>query len=82
MSCCKVCGNFFGSSKEEDLCITCQRALERLKGYAVPMVRCRECLHHTHDDVFGTRICKRSKLRVKEDDFCSYAKRNEGEEWF
>lgn len=38
---CKACGAWFGSVTPQDLCPTCERALERLKGYAVPVVRCK-----------------------------------------
>lgn len=35
---CKACGAWFGSSAPGDLCPTCGRALNRLRGYAVPAV--------------------------------------------
>ena len=38
---CKACGEWFGTSCEEDLCQVCQRALDRLKGYAAPVVHGR-----------------------------------------
>lgn len=30
---CKACGTWFGSATPQDLCPTCERALERLSGY-------------------------------------------------
>ena len=46
---------------------------------AVPVVRCWECENHTHDEVFGTRVCKISRQYVKERDFCSYGERRDEE---
>lgn len=37
---------------------------------------CFECKNHTHDPVFGTRVCTITKQRVKEMDFCSYGQKN------
>ena len=38
MAKCKVCGGLFGSlDPKDELCITCERAVERLKGYAEPV---------------------------------------------
>ncbi len=52
---CKACGEWFGTSCEEDLCPVCQRALDRLKGYAAPVV-------HGHwiemADIAGIKILK------------------------
>ena len=43
MANCKACGAWFGTATPQDLCPTCERALKRLNGYAVPVVRCGEC---------------------------------------
>lgn len=39
MANCKACGASFSSSGHRDLCPGCERALKRLDGYAVPVVR-------------------------------------------
>ena len=44
---------------------------------AVSVIRCENCKNHTHDEVFGTRICQCSKQRVKANDFCSYGELRE-----
>lgn len=33
---CKACGEWFGSSKEVELCPACEKALNRLGSYVVP----------------------------------------------
>ena len=75
-----------GGSFCEDGSCSQRRVWERLKEYedagAVPVVRCRECTHHTHDEVFGTHICRLTKLRMKADDFCAYGERIMPEECF
>lgn len=43
---CKACGAWFGSVAPQDLCPACERALARLKGYAVPVVRCKDCKYY------------------------------------
>lgn len=37
MADCKACGAWFGTATPQDLCPTCERALKRLNGYAVPV---------------------------------------------
>ena len=52
---------------------------------AVPVVRCRECIHFVNDD-FGNRVCalfdvansNGEPVATKTDDFCSYGERKEG----
>ena len=34
---CKICGDYFASSHKEELCVTCQRALDRLGDYVAPV---------------------------------------------
>ena len=63
------------------LCPICERALARLAGYAVPVVRCKDCKHYdmgvclkiysdgnVHPEAWQSR---------KPDDFCSYGERRE-----
>lgn len=41
---CIACGSPFDSSKiERKLCKYCEVALERMNGYVVPVVRCKDC---------------------------------------
>lgn len=41
MADCKACGAWFGTVTPQDLCPTCERALNRLNGYATPVVHGR-----------------------------------------
>ena len=41
MADCKACGAWFETTTPRDLCPTCERALKRLNGYVVPVVRGR-----------------------------------------
>lgn len=65
---CKACGEVFGSTDPTDeLCFLCERALKRLNGYAVPVVRCKDCKKWLKIEPSGTncRYCavsKRSRL--------------------
>ena len=34
---CKACGEWFGTATPQDLCPTCERALNRLGGYVPPV---------------------------------------------
>lgn len=49
---CKACGTWFSSSESQELCPGCERALERLNGYVVPVVRCKDCKY------FETPLCE------------------------
>ena len=49
MANCNACGAWFSSTAPDELCPTCERALKRLNGYAVPVVRCKDCKHYTPD---------------------------------
>lgn len=76
MPACKACGEWSAKTRESmELCCKCERALTRLSGYAVPIVRCRDC-GHSYDDI-GGRICAYGPCvgRAVEDDF--YCKRGE-----
>lgn len=41
MADCKACGAWFGTTTQQELCPTCERALKRLNGYAIPVVHGR-----------------------------------------
>ena len=82
MPACKVCGRWFAKIRDdEELCDKCEISLSRLSGYAVPVVRCKDCKHfdlgvclkiysdgNAHQEAWQSR---------KPDDFCSYGERNE-----
>lgn len=38
---CKACGKWFATMEQCELCPTCERALERLRNYAAPVVHGR-----------------------------------------
>lgn len=38
---CKACGKWFATMEQCELCPTCERALERLRDYAAPVVHGR-----------------------------------------
>ena len=40
---CKACGEWFGTATPQDLCPTCERALNRLGGYVAPVRHLWEC---------------------------------------
>ena len=50
MADCKACGAWFSSTAKTEICPTCERALKRLNGYAVPVV-------HGHWDGYECSIC-------------------------
>ena len=81
MATCKACKSWFGSSAPGDLCPTCQRALKRLNGYAVPVVRCRECRRYKtvtwyDGEPYGT-FCDEFKINGGPDFYCAYGQRRE-----
>lgn len=73
---CKACGAWFSSGQAQELCPTCERALDRLKGYAVPVVRCKDCKHYGNEyrHPYGGE-CEWHGSLVDPDDFCSYGER-------
>ena len=81
MADCIVCGGWFSSSNRTDeLCPTCERAVKRLKGYAVPVVRCKECKHRTYIEAIGEHWCTHARGLcgfVHDDEFCPYGERRE-----
>lgn len=82
MPACKVCGRWFAKIRDdEELCDKCGVALSRLSGYAVPVVRCKDCVHYdmgvclkiysdgnVHPEAWQSR---------KPEDFCSYGERKD-----
>ena len=76
MPACKVCGEWFIKTKPHaELCVKCENALGRLSGYAVPVVRCKDCKYNR-----GDKKCLNpdSFFSVPaDDDFCSYGARKE-----
>lgn len=47
MADCKACGKWFATMEQCELCPTCERALERLRNYAAPVVHGRWIDHKT-----------------------------------
>ena len=84
MADCKACGAWFSSTAPSELCPTCGRALKRLNGYAVHVVRCKGC-RYWRDDILRDdddgemKCCSIGMYMTKGDDFCSFGKRREGE---
>lgn len=81
MACCKACGAWFGTVTPQDICPACERALNRLNGYAVPVVRCNDCIHacpaaHPEYVVCDIMECCRGLYK---DDFCSLGERKDGD---
>lgn len=74
MPACKICGRWFAKIRDdEELCDKCGSAFSRLSGYAVPVVRCKDCKHY--DIAWSCIICGFQSRRP--DDFCSYGERKE-----
>ena len=68
---CVACGSSFDhSNKEKMLCRYCENALERMNGYAIPVVRCKDCRFKTEPGQPNICCCN-----MKDDDFCSYGER-------
>ena len=73
MPACKACGEWFAKTRDDRaLCSKCEMALGRLAGYAVVVVRCKDCAH-----LYGT-LCTICGLLPQPDDFCSYGEPKEG----
>ena len=79
MADCKVCGRWFSSTAPDELCPTCGRALKQLNGYAVPVVRCKDCKHYYYSAYAMSCVCDFDNKEWDKDDFCSYGERREGE---
>lgn len=83
MAKCKVCGSWFSSSAPGELCPGCERTLARLNGYAVPVVRCKDCNKCLVDNSErGVHLCMKRRsfpVQVSLMDYCSYGERiNDG----
>ena len=80
MADCKACGNWFSSSDPKDeICYHCKNAIKRMNGYAVPVVRCRDCRSYNTTnplDAFG-KCAYFGASFVYGDDFCSHGERRE-----
>lgn len=71
---CKSCGSWFAAvNKREVLCPTCEKAMARLAGYAVPVIRCKDCKHFVGINVDGKGFpaCQLSGMTVSYNEFCS-----------
>ena len=78
---CKVCGREFASTNPKDeICYPCKNALKRLNGYAVPVVRCKDCKHWDKGSMscnlqpYGSQC---EYVNWYEKDFCSYGERKD-----
>ena len=72
MPACKVCGRWFAKIRDdEELCDKCEISLSRLSGYAVPVVRDKDCRK------FKTYFCR--MVASGYNDFCSYGERKSNE---
>lgn len=81
MADCKACGAWFGTATPQDLCPTCERAMNRLKNYAVPVVRCKDCWNATKMGGFMGEVlyCPIWERNTDDECFCSYGERKDGE---
>ena len=78
MADCKACGAWFSSTAPDELCPTCGRALKRLNGYAVPVVRCKDCKHFIQEEHGCNHFGYYSHTPwVDEVDFCSYGEKED-----
>lgn len=81
MPACKACGEWFAKTRDDRvLCSKCEMALGRLEGYAVVVVRCKNCKYLVNAKVNanGFLICDISDMEIAPDDFCSYGEPKEG----
>ena len=80
MPACKVCGRWFAKIRyDEELCDKCEISLSRLSGYAVPVVRCKDCKHSWED--IGGLTCSHGvcvDCAVLADFYCAYGERKDG----
>ena len=86
MANCKACGRWFASTNPADeICYPCNQALKRLNGYAVPVVRCKDCKYYDerYEDcnhpALWFEYCSDCGLSMNPDDFCSYGERKDNE---
>ena len=81
MPACKVCGRWFAKIRDdEELCDKCEISLRRLSGYAVPVVRCKDCKQGEIDDPDfpDEYYCHAGCGWNKGDFYCAYGERKEG----
>lgn len=54
---CKACGKWFATMEQCELCPTCERALERLRNYAAPVVhgRWEQCFEDWRKQIEGDK---------------------------
>lgn len=76
---CKACGRDFASTNPNvEICYPCNNALKRLNGYAVPVVRCKDCKHFIQEEHGCNHFGYYSHTPwVDEVDFCSYGERKD-----
>ena len=77
---CKSCGEWFvKTNPHKELCMKCERAICRLSGYAVPVVRCKDCKHRIYKHANGwigqIGGCGIFDYPMPDDFFCSYGER-------
>lgn len=80
MPSCKSCSEWFVKTRDDMvLCSKCEIALGRLAGYAVPVVRCKDCVNGDIivKDSYKYIICCLHGIRMDRDDFCNYGARKE-----
>lgn len=77
---CKACGRDFASTNPNDeICYPCNNALKRLNGYAVPVVRCKDCKHrYSPNNPKCKPFCtKQFGMDARDEDFCFYGERKD-----
>lgn len=77
---CKACGGTFASTNSTDeICYPCENALKRLNGYAIPVVRCKDCKYwQDNNNGYPHEECRWGKDETPDtDDYCSYGKKVE-----
>lgn len=80
MANCKACGAWFSSTAPDEICHTCKRALKRLNGYVVPVVRCKDCRFWVREfDNVGHCTYAGIHLDHAEYGFCSYGERKDND---
>lgn len=55
---CKACGKWFATVEQCELCPTCERALERLRNYAAPVVHGHWKTNSDRPDTLICSVCK------------------------
>lgn len=69
---CKACGRDFASTDPTaEICYPCKQALKRLNGYAVPVVRCKDCKHYSNQ----AGVCRWYRRTKFDEGFCDRGER-------